>query len=250
MDVKVCTDVRNDWPSAGATSVRQRVFDPFLDAWQKRCPHWDVVDANQHKVRAVLSLDVLTAGEDELLTGIMLRIYKPSDPTSCDQHLVAQDLWYEPGDRMTLGVPDPNETVAQLKVFLKKVFPGHTGASDQIALREEMIREEVPLATTARWLGTPDRKFVLPLPRQRYNHLRLSKFRIRPTDDNGPQSSVGVEASGEWDAYDPNLDDALVARPADPNQISWPPGYRSAEVLLDTYKKPRETGGWNEYEPD
>jgi hypothetical protein len=249
MNVVVCDKVSAYWTAAQAAEVCNRAFEPFLAAWQEHYPHWDVVDARRQKVRAVLNLTVLAEGEDELLTGVMLCIFRTSDPTSCERFLLAHNTWYEPGDMMLWGSPDPDETVTQLGTFLKKLFPDYSGGSKDVEFSEDLLLDKLPLATTPKWVGEQDKRFILPLPKTRYNHLGLSTFRIRSTTSNRDEVSLGVKARDEWDVYDPNLTEALVVRPPDPNAIPWSTGYQRATVFLDSYEPPDEAAGWEEFWP-
>jgi hypothetical protein len=244
--VDLCKEIRPAWAVDQVTDVCDTLVGPFTKAWRQRYSHWDTVSAGANSVRAVVNLAVVAGGNGEFLTSIMLCIQKSSDPNNPDKHMLAEATWYEPRDLEDFGFPDPNETKAVLRAFLNTVFPDYQGGQRPITIDEDRLFEELPLAIKPRWLVGQDKKFVLPLPKQRYLHLRSSTFRICPKDGT---CLSDVEASNEWATYDPNLTQALVVRPPDPDAVSWPVGYQPAIVFLDEYNEPTETGGWLEYLP-
>lgn len=244
ISVDLCKEIRPGWAPGQVTDVCDTLFEPFVKAWKERYSHWDIVDARKKKVRAVVNLTVVAGGDDVFLTGIMLCVPKPSDPTSRERHMLAEATWYEPGDLEEHGFPEPNEIKKKLGAFLKKVFPDYQGGAQPVEINEDRLFKELPLAIEPKWLAGQDKKFVLPLPKQRYLHLRSSTFKICPKDGT---CLSDVEAHNEWDAYDPNLAEALVVRPPDPDAILWPAGYQRAAVFLADYEEPHETSGWYEY---
>ncbi len=236
--------VHSTWDDTFLPMVRDEVQSELLNAVSGYFIHWDFEKSGDEEPPVLLTLDIVEERMDQLVVKLRLQIKKKPEPGSSvveyKRFVLARTVWYEPGDMLS-GVPEATATRNKLREFLRLTFPDDEN-DRTISLDADKLLEYVPLAKAPRWIEPREKSFILPLSKDRYSHLLWSRFRLRPKSGDPVQVWVQAKADDNWDSYDENMAEALIADMEEDSPPCDPNAYEPYMVYLLEY---REDVGWD-----
>ena len=197
--IHLADEITGHWAQGRADDVTDQLMDRLVSSLNNEHPHWRFSPKAGQDSRVVVAVEATKGGSNEILLQVELRLRRPGHNDMVFP--LGKTVLYEPAHFDAFGRPTPVEAEQEIWNRLKSLLAFR---------RTESLRtlsERVPLARNPSAIDMAERTVVLPLPKDRYQHLAWSTFRLHCKGQ--PPANLLSKASDQWVPFDPDLSIAL-----------------------------------------